>query len=252
MRRVKFFNEDNSRLRYLTEDEYSRLLQAAKTIKTSPFLAEKIVLSVHTGLRRGSLFHLRWDQVDFLNRVLRIQRTKSGRPHALPLNATVLTTCRRSTTQRIPDCPYTFAHATGRKTGEPVQDVKNAFHTALETAEIKDFTWHDLRHTFASWLDHEGRVACDPWPSYWAIAALRMVMRYAHLLAGVPVGGSRPVGCDPAPPPPEGRSERATKGQRASKGDRGRAKVVEFPKGIGSSGRIRTYNPPVNSRMLYH
>ena len=41
--RVKFFNEDNSPLRYLTEDEYSRLLQAAKKIETSPFLAEKTV-----------------------------------------------------------------------------------------------------------------------------------------------------------------------------------------------------------------
>ena len=29
-------------------------------------------------------------------------------------------------------------------------DVKNAFHTAFKAAEIKDFTWHDLRHTFAS------------------------------------------------------------------------------------------------------
>ncbi len=126
--RVKFFNEDNSRLRYLTEDEYSRLLQAAKKIETSPFLAEKIILSVHTGLRRGSLFHLRWDQVDFLNRVLRIQRTKSGRPHALPLDATVLTTLQALYNQRIPDCPYAL-HATGRKPGEPVQDVKSAFHT---------------------------------------------------------------------------------------------------------------------------
>ncbi len=42
--RVKFFNDDNSRLRYLTEDEYSRLLRAAKQIETSPFLAEKIIL----------------------------------------------------------------------------------------------------------------------------------------------------------------------------------------------------------------
>ena len=112
--RVKFFNEDNSRLRYLTEDEYSRLVKAAKTIETSPLLAEKIILSVHTGLRRGSLFHLRWDCVDFLNRVVRIPRTKSGRPHAVPLNATVLTTLQTLYTERLPDCPYVFAHATGR------------------------------------------------------------------------------------------------------------------------------------------
>jgi hypothetical protein len=51
---VKFFNEDNSQLRYLTEDEYGRLLQAAKKIETSPFLAEKIILSVRTSRSRSS------------------------------------------------------------------------------------------------------------------------------------------------------------------------------------------------------
>jgi hypothetical protein len=40
----------------------ARLLHAAKKVEGSPFLAEKIILSVHTGLRRGSLFHLRWNQ----------------------------------------------------------------------------------------------------------------------------------------------------------------------------------------------
>jgi integrase len=135
VRRVKFFNEDNSRLRYLTEDEYERLLQAAKQIETSPQLAEKIILSVHTGLRRRSLFHLQWDQIDFLNRVVRIPRTKSGRPHALPLNETALTTLQALFNARVPDCPFVFAHANGRKAGQPVQDVKNAFHTALSTAD---------------------------------------------------------------------------------------------------------------------
>ena len=248
VRRVKFFNEDNSRLRYLTEDEYSRLLQAAKTIETSPFLAEKIILSVHTGLRRGSLFYLRWDQVDFLNRVLRIQRTKSGRPHAMPLNATVLTTLQALYNQRIPDCPYAFAHATGRKAGEPVQDVKNAFQTALKVAEIKDFTWHDLRHTFASWLIMKG-ASLRSVAELLGHRGLRMVMRYAHLSSAYL---SAEVGLLDAPVPPPPSTERATKGQRASKAVPRQAKVVEFPKGIGSSGWIRTSNPPVNSRMLCH
>lgn len=44
VRRVKLFHEDNSRLRYLTREEYNRLLRAAKTIRTSPYLVEKIVL----------------------------------------------------------------------------------------------------------------------------------------------------------------------------------------------------------------
>ena len=248
VRRVRFFNEDNSRLRYLTEDEYSRLLQAAKKIETSPFLAEKIILSVHTGLRRGSLFHLRWDQVDFLSRVLRIPRTKSGRPHALPLNATVLTTLQALYSQRIPDCPYTFAHPTGRNAREPVKDVKNAFRTALDAAGIKDFTWHDLRHTFASWLIMKG-ASLRSVAELLGHRGLRMVMRYAHLS---PAYLSAEVGLldAPVPPPPPGEKaspKRARKGQRAQKCDRPRAKIVEFPRRFGSSGWTRTSNPPVNS-----
>jgi len=88
VRRVKLFHDDNSRLRYLSREEYDRLLKVAGTIETSPYLEEKIILAIHTGLRCGSLFNLRWDQIDFANRVMRISRTKSGRPLSLPMNAT--------------------------------------------------------------------------------------------------------------------------------------------------------------------
>jgi integrase len=79
--RVKLFHEDNTRLRYLSREEYGRLLEAAKTVRTSPYLVQKIVLAVHTGLRRGSLFSLRWDQIDFAARVMRVPRTKSADPY---------------------------------------------------------------------------------------------------------------------------------------------------------------------------
>jgi len=251
VRRVKFFNDDNSRLRYLTEDEYHRLVKAAITIKASPFLAEKVILSVHTGLRRGSLFHLRWEHVDFLNRVLRIPRTKSGRPHAVPLNGTVLTTLQGLHAQRLPDCPSVFAHATGRKAGEPIQDVKNAFHTALEIAEIKDFTWHDLRHTFASWLIMKG-ASLRSVAELLGHRGLRMVMRYAHLspaylsaeVSLLDAPATAPLLCA------DGHgAERARKGQRARTGGTARAKVVDFVPENGSSGWTRTSNPPVNSVM---
>ena len=150
--------------------------------------------------------------------------------------------------QRILDCHYAFPHATGRKAGEPVQDVKNAFHTALETAEINDFTWHDLRHTFASWLIMKG-ASLRSVAELLGHRGLRMVMRYAHLS---PEHLSAEVGLldrGRLHPPRRSRArvKRAKKGQRAPKGDQRPAKVVEFPKEIGSSGWIRTSNPPVNS-----
>ena len=124
---------------------------------------------MHTGLRRGSLFHLRWDYVDFLNRVVRIPRSKSGRPHALPLNATVLTTLQALYTERMPDCPYVFAHATGRQAGQPVKDVKNGFHRPSRSPGSKTSPG-TICATVRFLADHEG--ACfDQWPSSLAIAA---------------------------------------------------------------------------------
>jgi integrase len=149
VRRVKLFHEDNSRLRYLTRDEYDRLIAAARTLTErtsvstpSPYLVEKIVLAAHTGLRRGSLFNLRRDQIDFANSVLRIPRTKNGRPLSVPLNLIARTTLQALYEAREPDAQYVFPHKAGPNAGAPVQDIKNGFHAALELAGITDFTWH--------------------------------------------------------------------------------------------------------------
>ncbi len=248
VRRVKLFHRDNSRLRYLSREEYDRLLKAAGAIETSPYLEEKIVLAVHTGLRRGSLFGLRWEQIDFANRVVRIPRTKNGRPLSLPLNATALSTLQSLHAAGNLTSPYVFPHTAGPKAGEPVRDIKNGFHRALALAEIQDFTWHDLRHTFASWLMMRG-ASLRSVAELLGHQSLKMTMRYAHLS---PAFLSAEVGLLDSDPPTETKSKRARKGQRPSTRDRRGAKAVGIPKEIGSSGWTRTSNPPVNSRMLCH
>ena len=252
VRRVKLFHDDNSRLRYLTREEYDRLIEAAKTIKTSPYLEEKIVLAAHTGLRRGSLFNLRWNQVDFDNRVIRIPRTKSGRPLSLPLNVTALKTLKALAEAKTPESPYVFPHKSGPSEGEPVQDIKNGFHAALEIAEIADFTWHDLRHTFASWLMMRG-ASLRSVAELLGHQSLKMTMRYAHLSPAFLSGEVRLLD----PPTRKARNKkkdqkRARKGQRADRAEHAATDMPDFVRKNGSSGWTRTSNPPVNSRMLCH
>jgi len=257
---VKLFHEDNSRLRYLTREEYDRLIAAARSLsaRTSvstpfPYLEEKIVLAAHTGLRRGSLFNLRWDQIDFANAVMRIPRTKSGRPLSLPLNVTAKTTLQKLFEAREPEAQYVFPHKSGPNAGEPVQDIKNGFHAAREIAGIQNFTWHDLRHTFASWLMMRG-ASLRSVAELLGHQSMKMTMRYAHLS---PAFLSAEVSLLDPPKPPSATPEKGNKGKRTRKGQSdsndsaSRSEVPEFVKDFGSSGWIRTSNPPVNSRMLY-
>ena len=159
----------------------------------------------------------------------------------MPLNATALATLQALYHERVSESPFVFPRATGRKAGEPVWDVKNAFHTALAAAKIADFTWHDLRHTFASWLMMKGA-------SLRAVAellghrGLRMVLRYAHLSPAYLTAEVRLLDVTP----PRGDDERARKGQGARAPRGGQAKVAKFPRETGSSGWTRTSNPLVN------
>jgi integrase len=210
------------------------------------------VLAAHTGLRRGSLFNLRWDQIDFDNRVIRIPRTKNGRPLSLPLNATAWKTLKALEESKTPESPYVFPHKSGPNAGEPVQEIKNGFHAALELAKIEDFTWHDLRHTFASWLMMRG-ASLRSVAELLGHQSLKMTMRYAHLS---PAFLSAEVSLlDPPPPAPPAptngsKTKRARKGHGGPDRQSAAIKVPAFVKEIGSSGWIRTSNPPVNSRML--
>lgn len=157
VKRVKFFRADTRRLRYLTEREFGSLLDEAAKVTPSPFLREAIELSVHTGLRRGNLLGLQWEWVDRVNHVIRVPRSKNGKPHAVPLNARANAALQRLWEARS-DSPYVFAHAKGKSSGAAMQDLKKGFHRALENAGIEDFRWHDMRQHLRVVAGHARRV----------------------------------------------------------------------------------------------
>ena len=206
-----------------------------------------MVLARNTGLRRANLFRAQWNWVDWLNRIVRVPRTKNNQAHAVPLNDTAHETLKRLYAERdiALNNAHIFVHPRGaRHAGRPVLDVKNAFHTALEEAGIKDFTWHDFRHDYASRLVMAG-VSLRAVAELLGHKGLRMVMRYAHLSPGFLSDEVKKLDTFSLS---ARSSERATKGQRAANGERGQAKAMIFPKESGSSGWTRTSNSPVNRR----
>lgn len=179
VKKVKLFHEDNERVRFLDpETEYPKLLEEARN---GPWYLEPIVvLDVNTGLRRRNILGLRWDQVDFKRRIIRIEsRTKSGRPHNLPLNDTALQKLQELH-QKTALYPYVFVHLEGKFEGQPITDIKNAFNGAVDRAKIQNFRFHDLRHTFCSWLAIRG-VPLTAIQKLAGHASIKMTLRYAHL-----------------------------------------------------------------------
>ncbi|MCZ6720052.1 MAG: site-specific integrase, partial [Proteobacteria bacterium] len=106
-----------------------------------------VLLSLNTGLRRGELFGLRWDDVDLdrANVTVRGPQAKSGRTRHVPLNREALSILRICQPVGISGASLVFP---GRH-GERFDNVRRSWAGVLETAGIEKFRWHDLRHSFA-------------------------------------------------------------------------------------------------------
>jgi integrase len=128
--------KEYSRERTLTAEELQTLLG-----NCSPHLRSIVQLAYLSGMRRGEILGLTWDQVDFKNRiiVLEAENTKTQEKREIPMGDTL-----RELFQRIPrtlgsSFVFTFK-------GLRIGTIKTAFTRACERANITDFRFHDLRH----------------------------------------------------------------------------------------------------------
>jgi integrase len=145
-RRVKPFRMDNTRNRYLSKDEEKRLLAA---LEGEEWLRAVIIMAIHTGMRRGEIFKLKWFDVDFARGVIHVRNTKTGKDRVVPMSAAVR--------QMLEQQPKTSGHVfPSPKTGGQLIDIKRRFDLARTVAKISDFRFHDLRHTAATRLADAG------------------------------------------------------------------------------------------------
>ncbi|MFZ0962058.1 MAG: site-specific integrase [Terriglobia bacterium] len=177
VRKVKFFHPNNERVRWLSDDERKRLLLAAA--QGPEYLPDAIEVAENTGLRRTNLLLLRKDECNFETRMIRKTDTKNNDTLSVPMTDRVWEILKRRAA-KFPNSEYFFPHAKGDRAGEAIRDLKKAFCTALETAKISDFRWHDLRHSFGSRLAMAG-VDLVSIQRLLGHKSLRMTTRYAHV-----------------------------------------------------------------------
>jgi integrase len=168
----RLFKEPKRRLRWITPHQVELLLK-----ELPDHQRDMVTFALAVGLRQGNVKSLTWEQVDMHRRVAMIdaEDVKNEESIGIPLNRVAMQVLERRKTL-FPHPKYVFTYK-----GSPVKQVNTlAWRNALKRAGITNFRWHDLRHTWATWLRMSGAPTSDL-QEMGGWADERMVKRYAHV-----------------------------------------------------------------------
>jgi integrase len=177
-RDIRHRREPSGRVRFLSrgkDGEYPRLYRVIRDC--CPEHLAEFVFALNTGLRLSSQYAATYEMIDWMRKVLDLPRTKNGEAVHVPLNSDVLAMIRTLPSWHGHKGPIFRSQ---RHPEKPVLSNDHWFKPALKAAGISDFRWHDLRHTFASWLVQDG-VPIERVSKLLGHKSLTMTMRYAHL-----------------------------------------------------------------------
>ena len=170
MPKLKKLKVDKLRPKYFTDSEVSAILQAA-----DPLTSDYTQVFLNTGLRLNELKQLTWLDIDFFNRNLHVEKSKSYRPRSVPINEAVLDILKRRHKARTAKSVYVFEC----NEGQVVSDYYHRFTRLLKRLGIEG-NIHKLRHTFASNLVRKG-VPLYEVQHLLGHASYQTTQRYAHL-----------------------------------------------------------------------
>lgn len=159
------------------ETRHCELLPDLNKVTFCDYLKPLILLDLNTGLRRGELFNLTWNDVDLERAMLTVKGAgaKSSQTRHIPLNEEAADVLHKWKSQSKSDS-FVFPG----KNGDRMDNIKKSWTKLVKDANINDFRFHDLRHTFASNLVMAG-VDLNTVRDLLGHSDIKMTLRYAHL-----------------------------------------------------------------------
>ncbi len=172
--KVKLEKFDNTRIAYLLDDEIERIFKYLDSGKEWYGDVALIKFALYTGLRRGELFNLIWDNVDLENKRITLYDTKGGKNQSIILAADAVSLLQSLDKTDI----YVFPSKLGGKR----DDVKKLWSRIKLYANIRpNIRFHDIRHTFGTIAVSSG-IGIDVVQKMMTHKDIKTTQRYAHIV----------------------------------------------------------------------
>jgi integrase len=166
---------NNLKTEDLSAEQLAALLEAIDQ-SDNVEVANLMRMALMTGMRRGELFRLQWEHLDWERGFIRLVDPKGGTDEQIPLNepARVLLENHPRT-----DSPFVFPGRSGAKRVDVKRQVNKIKERAGLPAEFRAL--HGLRHVYATMLASSGKVDMFTLQKLLTHKSPAMTQRYAHL-----------------------------------------------------------------------
>jgi len=174
--RVKMLQENNARIRYLLPEEEVQLRAVM-----SPRDWAAVCFAMNTGLRLGEMVGLRREDLDVRLGMVTVRRSKHGEARHVPMNQSAREALAVILGGHDSDWVFPAPRGGGPRRGDSLS--RCVLQPALRRTGIRNFRWHDLRHTFCSRLVMAG-VDLRTVQELAGHKTITVTTRYAHLSPG--------------------------------------------------------------------